>query len=322
MILERSNFRRPLEIAVLSGGVSAEREVSFRSGDAVAKALLRKGHQVRPIKVHDRRVKEIDDFRGDVAFIALHGVFGEDGGVQSILERRGIPYTGSGPAASRLAMDKHAAKRRFKSDGISTPSWAAIPPGIPLRDAIRAVREGPGFPAVIKPIQGGSSIGIEILRTPDDLVRRLEQDPTEPILVEEYLPGREFTVSVLGDRALPIVELRPAREFFDYQAKYSDAGTEYGNAASLSPSLYRQIQEVGLSAHRSLGCRAFSRADLILPEGGVPVVLEVNTIPGLTEKSLQPKAAGMSGVDFGDLCEEMIALADPLLETIGDRRRP
>lgn len=323
MIQERSIFVRPLEVAVLSGGVSAEREVSFRSGSAVEEALRRRGHRVQPIKVHDRRVKELDRFQGDAAFIALHGLFGEDGGIQRKLWERGIAYTGSGPAASQLAMDKASSKSAFQATGIPTPSWAVLPPSTPTDLAIRIVTQGPGLPAVAKPLDGGSSIGVEILRTREDLARYLREgvETGESILVEEYLSGRELTVSILGEQALPIVELRPARPFYDYQAKYSNAGTEYGNAASLSPSIYRIAQEIGLAAHKALGCRGFSRVDLILSRSGEPTVLEVNTIPGLTGKSLLPKAAGMVGLDFGDLCEEMVALAVPDSRLLRERRR-
>lgn len=323
MIQERSIFKEPLEIAVLSGGVSAEREVSFKSGKAVEEALSRRGHRVVSIKVHDRRVKELDSFRGDAAFIALHGCFGEDGGIQNILEGRGIPYTGSGPAASRLAMNKADSKAAFQAAGIPTPSWAVLPSHLTVAEALRAVQEFPGLPAVIKPFSGGSSIGVQIVRTPDELARRLEEEAGigEPLLVEEYMRGRELTVSILGDEALPIVELRPARPFYDYEAKYKSAGTEYGNAGSLSRSLYSHVQEVGLGAHRALGCRDFSRVDLVLSDKGDPTVLEVNTIPGLTEKSLQPKAAGMSGIDFGGLCEEMVSLALPGKGCTTERRQ-
>ncbi|MCZ6691027.1 MAG: D-alanine--D-alanine ligase [Planctomycetota bacterium] len=321
MIQERSIFGRSLEIAVLCGGVSAERDVSFHSGAAVGGALRRRGHRVMTIKVGDRRVADLDSFEGDAAFIALHGCFGEDGGIQKILERRGIAYTGSGPAASRIAMDKAASKETFQLAGIPTPSWTIVPPHMAVRDAIRHVGEVTGLPAVLKPLRGGSSIGVEIAHSREELARRLEGQRDESLLVEEYLPGRELTVSILGEEALPIVELRPARSFFDYEAKYTNAGTEYGNAASLGPTVYRRVQEIGLAAHGALGCRAFSRVDLILPEKGEPTVLEVNTIPGLTEKSLQPKAAGMVGIDFGDLCEKMIAMALPAADETAERRQ-
>ncbi len=320
MIQERSRFRRPLEIVLLEGGVSCEREVSFHSGEAVGSALRRRGHQVAEVKVNDRRVSELDSFRGDVAFVALHGRFGEDGGIQQLLERRDIPYTGSGAESSALAMDKLASKEVFRDAGIPTPAWVVVPVDASHDDALRLVDDGPGVPAVIKPLCSGSSIGVEMLWSRDDLVRYLADRPAGPLLVEEMLMGREMTVSILGDRALPVVELRIARDFYDYTAKYGDGGTEYGNAGGVSPTLYREIQAIGLAAHRALGCRAFSRVDLFLADGKEPTVLEVNSIPGLTDHSLLPKAARMEGIDFGDLCEAMIALSVPALAHMDEGR--
>lgn len=322
MIQERSRFRRPLEILLLEGGVSAEREVSFHSGEAVGAALRRRGHHVTELKVNDRRVAELDTFRGDAAFVALHGLFGEDGGIQRRLEELGIPYTGSDAVSSALAMDKLASKETFQAGGIPTPEWVVVPEDATHDQALRIVDLGPGVPSVIKPLHSGSSIGVEVLRSRDDLVAYLEHRPAGPLLVEEMLVGREMTVSVLGDEALPIVELRLARPFYDYTAKYGDGGTEYGNAGSVAPSLYREIQAIGLAAHRVLGCRAFSRVDLFLADGKRPAVLEVNSIPGLTDHSLLPKAARMAGLDFGDLCEEMLAQSIVGLAPIDEGRRP
>jgi D-alanine-D-alanine ligase len=296
-----------MRIAVLLGGFSSEREVSLRSGAAVAKALRERGHEVCEVDVRDERVAGLDGARPDVAFIALHGAFGEDGGVQALLESKGIPYTGSGPAASRRAMDKVEAKDRFLAAGVP------VAPHITVRrdEGERGVLErilAFGMPVVVKPRAEGSSVGVTIHKVPDALDRGLaEAFRYHPeALVERFIAGRELTVGILEDRALPVVEMKPAREFFDYEAKYQDDRTVYIVDPPLGAAERERVQAAARDAHRALGCEGFSRVDLILTAAGEPCMLEVNTVPGLTERSLLPKAARAAGIEFPELCERIV----------------
>lgn len=296
-----------MRIAILLGGFSSEREVSLRSGAAVAKALRERGHDAIAIDVRDRRVAELDAARPEVVFVALHGAFGEDGGVQALLESRRLPYTGSGPAASRLAMDKVAAKDRFIAAGVT------VAPHLVVRrdEEPRARRErilAFGLPVVIKPRAEGSSVGVTIHAVPDALDAGLADAFRyhADALVERYVAGRELTVGILDRRALPLVEMKPARAFFDFAAKYQDDRTVYVVDPPLEAAVRERVQAAGLAAHRALGCEGFSRVDVILPESGEPCVLEVNTIPGMTERSLLPKAARAAGIEFPELCERIV----------------
>lgn len=295
-----------MRIAVLLGGFSSEREVSLRSGAAVARALRERGHDVHEIDVRDEAVGDLDRVRPDVAFIVLHGRFGEDGGAQALLEAKGIPYTGSGVAASRLAMDKAASKARFKEAGVPAA------PDLLVREAeggsaAKARVLAFGLPVVVKPVAEGSSVGITIHRTAEALEAGLAEAFRHggAALVERFVAGREMTVGILEDRALPVVELKPARDFYDYEAKYRDDRTVYVVDPPMAAADREAVQAAGLAAHRALGCEGFSRVDVILGGAGAPCVLEVNTIPGMTDRSLLPKAARAAGIAFPDLCERI-----------------
>ncbi|MCX7804217.1 MAG: D-alanine--D-alanine ligase [Planctomycetota bacterium] len=311
-------------VGVLYGGPSAEREVSLASGDAVASALARAGFDVRRLEMRDEDVGGLVGGSGaDVAFLALHGEFGEDGQVQAILERIGIPYTGSPPAASANAMDKHAAKRLFVAAGIPTPPWI-------LADRPRAAREvlESGFvpPLVVKPVGAGSSIGVTIVRRAEDLEPAIGKalEVSRPALIETFIAGREFTVGVLDDergcpQALPPIELVVSRDFYDYTAKYSDeGGTRYICPADTGEEITERLQATALAAHRVLGCRHMSRTDIRMDRSGGLWVLEVNTIPGFTSHSLLPKAAMAAGITFEELCARLVRLA---LAAAGARKR-
>lgn len=298
-----------MRVAVLLGGFSSEREISLRSGAAVVKALRERGHDVREVDVRDERVAELDRVRPHAAFIALHGRFGEDGGIQALLEAKGIPYTGSGVEASRTAMDKVAAKERFARAGVPVAPHALVRQA----EGLSAAREKVlafGLPVVLKPRSEGSSVGVSIHRTAEGLDRGLaEAFRCGPdVLAERLVTGRELTVGILGDRALPVVEMRPAREFFDYEAKYSDTRTVYVVDPPLETAQRERVQAAALTAHRSLGCVGFSRVDVMLSDAGEPAVLEVNTVPGLTERSLFPKAAQAAGIPFPELCERIVRM--------------
>jgi len=297
-------------VGVLMGGTSSEREVSLRSGAAVAAALEKAGHRVLRVDVRSETGRELDGVRMDVAFIALHGRFGEDGRLQRILQERGIPYTGSGPDASRAAMDKIESKRLFRLRGVDTPPHWVMMRGDPLTLMERCAR-ALGYPVVIKPRAEGSSVGVTVHEDCSSLKEGADEcflyDSVG--LMEKFVTGRELTVGILDGKTLPAIEMRPKGRFFDFQAKYKDPDTMYVVNPPLSDIEKRRIQKAALGAHDALGCEGMSRVDLILTNLGSVYVLEVNTIPGLTERSLLPKAARAEGIDFPDLCGRIIDTA-------------
>jgi len=315
-------------IVVLMGGLSPEREVSLRSGKAVAQALKNAGFNVFCIDVKDEKIEELDHIEIDVAFIALHGCFGEDGGVQQLLESKGILYTGSGVNASKLAMDKLTTKKCFINAGLKTPDHLVATEFQEFAEIQRAIIKF-GLPVVLKPPQNGSSIGISIIRDISDLKQGLTNafQFGYELLIEKYVKGRELTIGILDDKALPIIEIKPSAEFFNYEAKYKDNKTEYlvvetepkdsaitheklaCRAGVLPQNLYTKAQKLAEDAHRVLGCKGFSRVDMLMSEKGDFYLLEVNTIPGFTEKSLLPKAAHAAGISFPSLCRKIAELA-------------
>jgi D-alanine-D-alanine ligase len=297
-------------IGVLMGGCSSEREVSLRSGTAVAEALRSVGHKVVPVDLRGEDGRELDGVHIDVAFIALHGRFGEDGRLQQILQQRGIPYTGSGPEASRAAMDKVEAKRLFKLKSVETPPHRVIARGDSV-DLMEHAARALGYPVVMKPRAEGSSVGVTVHEDRatllDGAAECFRHDPIG--LMEKFIRGRELTVGILDGKALPIIELRPKSRFFDFNAKYKDPDTEYIVNPPLSDLDRRRISKTAKDAHDALGCEGISRVDLILTPFCSVHVLEVNTIPGLTERSLLPKAARAAGYEFPDLCWKITELA-------------
>ncbi len=304
------NRKGPLVIGVLLGGTSSEREVSLRSGAAVARALEGLGHRVAPVDIRSETGAELDGFTLDAAFIALHGRFGEDGRLQRILEARGIPYTGSGPDASHAAMDKIEAKRLFKLRGVETPPHHVLTRGdsvLLMEQCARAL----GYPVVMKPRAEGSSIGVTVHQDKSTLLDGAAECFRHDAvgLMEKFISGRELTVGILDGEALPIVELRPRRGFFDYEAKYEDPRTEYIVDPELSDLDKRRVQRAAREANGALGCEGMSRVDLILTPFCSVHVLEVNTIPGLTERSLLPKAARAAGIEFPALCQKIVDAA-------------
>ena len=297
----------PVPIGVLCGGPSAEREISLRSGQAVWRALSDLGYPARLLDLRgtDDDASAVRAAGIQTAFVALHGPFGEDGTVQGILESLGIAYTGSGVEASRLAMDKAAAKIQMTAAGIP------VPQGYTVSTSGRAALDGLGFPLVVKPARQGSSIGLTIIEETAAWPAALAEAGRYDTLVvcEEYVQGMELTVGILDQAPLPVVQVIPQRRFYDYVAKYTPGMTDYLVPAPLTPSVAEQVQAVALRAHRTLGCHGFSRVDLILAPDRGPVVLEVNTIPGLTATSLLPKAAAAAGLSFPQLCERLLASA-------------
>lgn len=308
--MKQRNKYEQLRIAVLFGGFSSEREISLKSGEAVSNALESLGHQVFRVDVRDHQLKELDSLELDVAFIALHGTFGEDGEIQKLLQDRGIPYTGSGPVASKNAMDKLISKALFLKHGIPTPPYIVVNKDTTFPDAEHAILSF-GLPVVIKPRAEGSSLGVTIVRERKKIAEALNTALAfqDTALVEKYIKGREITVGILEERALPLIEIRPRQEFFSYNAKYHDPETEYIVNPILPPERYALMQDLAVRAHRTLGCEMFSRVDMILSDEGEPFVLEVNAIPGLTLRSLVPKAARAAGIEFPQLCQRLVILA-------------
>jgi len=298
------------QVAVVMGGTSPEREVSLVSGKAVAEGLRQAGETVFEVVANDHQLHELDDLPVDVVFIALHGTWGEDGGVQELLESKGLPYTGSGVEASRWGMDKLLSKQAFAARRVSTAPYEPFAAGDGEEDVAQRA-ESLGFPLVVKPRAQGSSIGVHIVRRPEDLsaaVADALRYGSEGLL-EAFVAGRELTVGMLDDEPLPIIEIQAHREFFDFEAKYQEGVTEHVFDVAVSPEVYRYVQEASADAYRALGCRGFARVDLRLSREAEPFILEVNTIPGFTPVSLLPEAARRRGLHFPDLCYRLVSLA-------------
>lgn len=292
-------------IAVLMGGPGSERPVSLASGAGVSAALRSLGAEVSEVDVQG---PDFELPRGiDLAFNVIHGTFGEDGQLQRILEARGVPYTGEGIQGSELAIDKIATKRRLLEHGVPTALFEVLRgdelPTLPLPFVLKAPREG-------------SSVGVYIVREKEEIEARLRdvRGYAREILVEEYVAGRELTVGILGERALPVVEICPKQGFYDFKNKYpflnpQAAGADHWCPASLEEHEAQKIQELALAAHRALGLEVYSRVDFLLSEKLGPVVLEINTIPGMTQVSLLPEAAAAAGISYAQLCADVITLS-------------
>jgi D-alanine-D-alanine ligase len=329
-----------MKIAVLFGGTSAEREVSIASGAQVVGALREAGHQVVAVDTatgvldpadearllstgiapippgageHDllrtgdpsalTRAPELADV--DILFLALHGGDGEGGALQSLLELVGLPYTGSGPLGSAVAMDKDIAKRLFRDADVPTPDWLMAPA------PVAEVEARLGFPVVVKPSKEGSSVGLTVVRRADEYEAAVElaYRYDDEVMIERFIPGREVTVPVLGERALPVGEIIPKKEIFDYECKYQPGMAEEIFPCDLAPDQARTVQELALAAHRALKLSIYSRIDFRLDEAGRFWCLEANTLPGMTAASLFPKGASAAGISFPELCEQICRLS-------------
>jgi D-alanine-D-alanine ligase len=296
-------------VAVLQGGVSSEREVSLATGAQVVLALRQAGFEVAPIDVGadlGAVIAALQAARPDAVFNALHGRFGEDGCIQGVLDWLGLPYTHSGLRASALAMDKAAAKAAFAAAGLPVaPSRIVSPEELEAADPLPR-------PFVVKPVNEGSSVGVEIFRDGDnrraDVARSWKYD--RRIMAEAYIPGRELTVAVMGDRPLDVTEIDTGHVFYDYDAKYADGGSRHTLPAPVHPAIREQAMDAALRAHRALGCRGVSRADFryddTAGEPGRLYILEVNTQPGMTRTSLVPEQAAHAGIGFPELCAWMV----------------
>ncbi len=306
----------PWRVALLCGGRSPERQVSLASGRQVASALRAGGHRVRCFDPVSDSLETIPWHRFDVCFLALHGGAGEDGRVQGYLAGRGVAFTGSGPAASRRAMHKAEAKRRFRGCGVPTPEGVLLRPDEPLRGLLRRTARL-GLPLIVKPNAQGSSLGISLVHSRDQLPAALAEARRfdRLVLAEQHIAGRELTVAVLGRRPLPVLEVSGHGAVFDYHAKYSSPGTKYGFADDLEPMKLQEVQQAALKAAEALGTEGLVRVDLMLDQHQRSWVLELNTLPGMTETSLVPKAAARAGWTLAELCDWM--LQDALARTRG-----
>ncbi len=285
--------------AVLMGGLSAEREISLKTGTAVLQALQQSGYNAVAIDAGTGLPEQLRDAQADLAFLCLHGRYGEDGTVQGLLEMMQIPYTGSGVMASSVAMDKVISKQLFLYHELSTPGFVAYRAGDDRKAVLRRCHH---FPLVVKPSREGSTIGITIAHDQQELAAGLDEalQHDDIVLIEDYIQGDEVTVSVLNGSPLPIIQIVPKSGFYDYNAKYTPGETEYLLPAPLAAALYSRLQDAAVRACQALSCRGAARVDFMVREREF-YCLEVNTIPGMTATSLLPKAAAAAGIDFNEL---------------------
>ena len=341
-----------MNIVLITGGLSAEREVSLASGKSILTALRENGHNVTVVdpiygseivgedyifknnisqkypeaeslnSLKEKSAKKVleciasDIFdKVDIAFIALHGKFGEDGRIQALLETRGINYTGSGVLTSALAMDKNYTKVLFEHYGILTPKWHIIRKSnnLQLKDLFSAINSNVGFPCVVKPNDEGSTVGLTILENGiiEDFIKAVELgfNYSDTLLIEEYIKGRELTAPVIDDKAYPLIEVKPKNGFYDYKHKYTSGMTEYICPAEVSETEKNNMQAIAEKVHKALGCQIYSRVDFILTDNGKAYCLEGNTLPGMTSLSLVPKSAAIVGLDFNKLIDKIINLS-------------
>lgn len=304
----------PYTVALLCGGTSSEREVSFASASNVQKALESAGHTVIVLDTALPDCLEvIKDLHPDIAFIALHGRGGEDGTLQGALELMGIPYTGSGVLGSALALDKHRSKIIYEALGFKTPSWAFLSAFEKSTVAANpsSVLAAVALPVVVKPIDDGSSVGITIVKAEEELPTALEAAFASgaDVLVEQFVEGVEITVSVLGDeklRALPAIEIIPKNEFYDYESKYAEGGSSHIIPARVSEAVQKEAARIAREAHKGLDCSHVSRTDMIVDAHEDIWVIETNTVPGMTSTSLLPEAAASVGMSNQELYESLV----------------
>ena len=297
-----------MKVAVVMGGPSAEREVSIESGTCVMRALATLGHDARSLDFDERFIDALRELAPDVVFNALHGRGGEDGTIQGVLEWLGIPYTGSGVAACAISMDKHLTKKLLAAEGLPTPAWDVFD----LTGGTLPLLPGSlELPLVAKPRASGSSAGVAIVKTHEAWTKTMidASSRTPEILAEEFVPGREFSCGVLGEEALPVVEIVSSDEFYSYDAKYKPGGSRHLIPAPIDHDLTARLQTLALSVHRLIGLRDYSRTDFIVTNNGRPTILEVNALPGMTPQSLLPDEAQHAGISYEALVERLLQYA-------------
>ncbi|MFH0915335.1 MAG: D-alanine--D-alanine ligase [bacterium] len=302
-------------IGVLMGGLSGEREISLRSGENCLRALQSRGYRAVRIDAVRDVAQRLDESGVEVAFLALHGRYGEDGTIQGLLEMMGIPYTGSGVLASALGMNKIAAKKVVQASGVPTPDYCEIGMDEPADSVAARVEAELGLPVMLKPLEEGSSLGVSKCKRAADLLTCVAQGRAEfgAIFAERFVCGREITAGVLereGRReVLPILELVPKNEFYDFEAKYTEGMTEFILPARLEPAVDEEAQRVAMAAFEAIGCRGYARVDMMVDQAGVPWFVEVNTLPGMTELSDLPAQARGVGLSYEDLVEIILLTA-------------
>lgn len=286
------------------GGLSGEREISLASGRAIHSSLMRQGYNAAGIDVDREIAAKLKEEKVGAAFLALHGPFGEDGTIQGLLEMMGIPYTGSGVLASAVGMNKVMTKHVLESHHLPTPRYSVLKEGDRTR---LTLPRGFSFPVVVKPAAQGSTLGVSIVREKKEMDEacRLAFSYGSEVLVETFIEGREITVGILDERPLPVIEIVPRKGFYTYQAKYTPGATDFIVPASLRQKTRQKVQQAALLVHRAIGCCGMSRIDMRLGRDDEPSILEINTIPGMTERSLLPMAAGQAGISY-DMVVELI----------------
>ncbi|MBQ0798708.1 MAG: D-alanine--D-alanine ligase [Porticoccaceae bacterium] len=304
----QGNKERIGKVAVIYGGTSAEREISLASGAAVLQGLLDAGVDAVGVDASTNLLSDLQALRPDRVFIALHGPGGEDGTVQGALECLGIPYTGSGVAASALAMDKRRCKQLWRGAGLPTAAFAVLEENSNWTQLLAEL----GGAAMVKPANEGSSLGMAKAETPDELEQawRAAASYDASVIAEAWLTGEEYTVAIVGNRALPVIKLETDRPFYDYEAKYQSDDTRYICPCGLSAEREQELQQLALRAFESLGCQGWGRVDVMVDDSGAWQLLEVNTIPGMTDHSLVPMAARAAGLSFSDLVVEIVSSAE------------
>jgi len=307
---EQVNLKKSFKmnkIGVLMGGISAEREISLKTGSAILEALLRKEYNAVAIDVDIDIANTLKQSGIDTAFIALHGILGEDGAIQGLLEISKIPYTGSGLLSSALSMNKNISKQIFNYHGLPTPPFQAFNP---VEKELNGIKNqiNISLPFVVKPSEEGSTIGISIVKKEDQINNALSValECSNEIIIEKFIEGRELTVAVISGKPLPLIEIIPESGFYNYQSKYTSGATKYIIAPAMDKNLEAKIQELAVKAYHALHCCGAARVDFILDGEKNPSILEINTIPGMTENSLLPKAAKKAGISFDNLVEKIL----------------
>ncbi len=303
-------LNRKLKVAVLTGGIGAERQISLQSGNYVAEALKQAGFNIVSFDIRPDRLDILEDDSIDVFFPALHGQFGEDGQLQQILEDKSLLFAGSGSAASLSAFEKMTGKRLFAEAGVTVPAALEFDNQVEIEQLEESLRDL-ADKYVIKPIRQGSSVGVSIVSSAREAIKTARETLNQfgDCMIEEFVPGREVTVSILCGRTLPIIEIRTKSSFYNYNAKYIDEQTEFLFDTITEPSVAAHINHAALDCFDAIGCRHFARVDFILGADNIPYALEINTIPGFTTHSLLPKAAAKAGLSMSELCKKIVETA-------------
>ncbi|MFF2796358.1 D-alanine--D-alanine ligase [Lysinibacillus xylanilyticus] len=297
-----------MKVGVIMGGVSSEKQVSIMTGEEMIAHLDKSKYEVVAIKLNEDNTSELmEKVRDiDIALLALHGKFGEDGTIQGVLETMGVPYTGSGILSSSICMDKNISKKILRYEGIETPDWLCLSSNEELQfDELDKM----GYPLVVKPNSGGSSVGVKIVYDKDALLTSIAEvfKWDSEIIIEKYIKGEEITCSILDGELLPIISIRHTAQFFDYKAKYEDAAT-IEEVVELSPAIHERVAEAAKACYSALKCSVYARIDMMIKDG-IPYVMEVNTLPGMTKNSLLPKSASSAGITYTQLLDRIIEIS-------------